>query len=182
MAAAIVLEEGVEGVTMEGIASRAGVNKALPYRHFANRDDLLLALFDREAERFDEEVAQALDGACGLEAKLRAVVGVWLDQVEDGRYGVSEALELVRTSSGVLEERRRARLCEAVAFFADDLVAEHGLTPGDAQLVATVMLTRATGFLALWRETPRRRRPALTARFVTVCLATISSLVPDARR
>ena len=50
---ALIRQRGLEALTMEGLAAHCNVNKALPYRHFANRDDVLVALFDHESSEFD---------------------------------------------------------------------------------------------------------------------------------
>ncbi|HET6795150.1 MAG TPA: helix-turn-helix domain-containing protein, partial [Acidimicrobiales bacterium] len=47
--AAIVVESGADSLTMEGVAVRAGVSKALPYQHFQDAEDLLTELATREA-------------------------------------------------------------------------------------------------------------------------------------
>ncbi len=83
-AAKIVADEGVDSLTMEAVAAQAGVNKALPYRFFANRDGVLVALWERETSAFDARIQDALVGADSLEAKLRGILGVWLDLVESG--------------------------------------------------------------------------------------------------
>ncbi len=44
VAAAMIAEKGVEGVTMRGLAERAGVSRSAPYRHFADKTALLAAV------------------------------------------------------------------------------------------------------------------------------------------
>src|SRR3954454_730019 len=80
-AAAMIAETGAESVTMEGVAARAGVSKALGYRYFANRDDLLLEVFVREVSVLDERINAAVASSTNLEQRLRAIVDVWLDLI-----------------------------------------------------------------------------------------------------
>ena len=47
-AAELVGLKGVGAVTMEGVAARAGVSKALPYTHFDDATDLLMIDFDAD--------------------------------------------------------------------------------------------------------------------------------------
>jgi AcrR family transcriptional regulator len=81
---ALVTDEGYEGVSMEGIARRAGVTKPVVYDLFGSLPELLEALLDREEERAllqlvelmpprvdDADPDQAL--VQGLDAFLRAV-------------------------------------------------------------------------------------------------------------
>lgn len=49
-ATAIILDQGVAECTLEGIAACAGVSKALIYKHFASRENLLAAILAREYE------------------------------------------------------------------------------------------------------------------------------------
>src|SRR6478609_2361556 len=74
VAAALVVEQGVDALTMEGVASRAGVSKGLGYAYFSNSDDLVVELFEREMTELDRRVAAAavVAGADSLEDRLRA--------------------------------------------------------------------------------------------------------------
>ena len=80
----LVTEEGYEGVSMEGIARRAGVTKPVLYDLFGSLTELLEALLDREDERAILGLAELMpprvddvdpDQALveGLDAFLRAV-------------------------------------------------------------------------------------------------------------
>ena len=98
-AAAMITELGPESVTMEGVAARAGVSKALGYRYFTNRDDLLLEVFDREVGVLDERIALAVASAATLEDRLRRIIDVWLDLiVERGALLGSLQLSLIHIS------------------------------------------------------------------------------------
>ena len=44
VAAQMIAEKGVEGVTMRGLAERIGVSRTAPYRHFADKAALLAAV------------------------------------------------------------------------------------------------------------------------------------------
>jgi len=81
---ALVTEEGYEGVSMEGIARRAGVTKPVVYDLFGSLADLLEALLEREEERALNQLAELLPAPTedadpaqvlvdGLDAFLRAV-------------------------------------------------------------------------------------------------------------
>ena len=49
-AAAEFAERGYAGASSESISRRAGMSKATFYEHFANKEECILALFDRAAE------------------------------------------------------------------------------------------------------------------------------------
>lgn len=81
VAAQLLVHHGAQSVTMERLAEWAGVSKALPYAHFENSNDVLLALRDRETAR----VAQHMwDAAAAADAahRIEVVVDAYLDAVE----------------------------------------------------------------------------------------------------
>lgn len=58
-----VAEDGPEGFSLRGVASRAGVTPSAVYRHFRDKDELLAAIAAECAERLSTTVADALAGA-----------------------------------------------------------------------------------------------------------------------
>lgn len=55
----IIDQDGPQGLTIRKVAQRAGVSHAAPYRHFAGKDDLVLAVVERGFELLNEEMAEA---------------------------------------------------------------------------------------------------------------------------
>ena len=55
----IIDEMGPQGLTIRKVAHRAGVSHAAPYRHFPDKDDLILAVVERGFELLDEEMERA---------------------------------------------------------------------------------------------------------------------------
>lgn len=53
------VERGIRRTTMEDIAKQAHAGKATLYRHFANKDAVIDALLEREAERFERLLERA---------------------------------------------------------------------------------------------------------------------------
>lgn len=47
-ATALILDQGLSACSLEEVAARAGISKALIYKHFENREDLLKTLLERE--------------------------------------------------------------------------------------------------------------------------------------
>ena len=64
-AAQLVVADGVERLSTRGIAERAQVPVASLYQYFADKDDILLALVERDIEQMDHQVAADL-GALDL--------------------------------------------------------------------------------------------------------------------
>lgn len=53
------VDRGIRRTTMEDIAKQAHAGKATLYRHFANKDAVIDALLEREAERFERLLERA---------------------------------------------------------------------------------------------------------------------------
>src|SRR6266702_5092354 len=73
-AAELVAAGDVEAVSMEAVAERAGVSRPLVYKHFANRDDLLAAVYQRESTLLHAELTADVSAAESLEETFRALI------------------------------------------------------------------------------------------------------------
>lgn len=76
-AAEQVVEKGVESVGTRGIADAAGVPVASLYQYFADKDDILLALVERDLEQMSELVLRAVQTLPVL--SVESLVGAALD-------------------------------------------------------------------------------------------------------
>jgi AcrR family transcriptional regulator len=76
-AAEMVLDQGAAAVTMDGVAARNCVNRVIAYRYFADRDDLLAALLDREYHRQTARIAEGLEIDATFEQRLRYALRHW---------------------------------------------------------------------------------------------------------
>lgn len=70
-ALAAVEREGPEAVSLRELAARLGVSRAAPYRHFADRDELLAAVAAHGFEALIEVYECALAGPGDARARLR---------------------------------------------------------------------------------------------------------------
>lgn len=73
----LLVEEGIEGVTMEEVAARSGVAKSTLYRHFGSREELIAAAA-RECQ-----VSYATPDNGSLEADLRDLFDAHVRSVEE---------------------------------------------------------------------------------------------------
>ena len=163
---------------MEAVAAESGVDKALPYRHFANRDALLLALYERAIAAFDARVVAAVANARSLEDELRAIVDLWLDDLEAG--GVVSRVQRLEAAAGPLARRRRQRLAESAAWLAGRIRANRALSPRRALIAAGVLMAGTAGLLAAWRGTGVSRRTAVET-FVQMALGAIDRLAAGSK-
>ncbi|WP_405489708.1 TetR/AcrR family transcriptional regulator [Nocardia sp. NBC_00511] len=148
----IWLENGWAAVTMRGVCTGAGLNDRYFYEHFADRDELLGAVWDEVCfEVFGElsaVVAEHLDRA-PLEILHLAVARAVALQID----GPARILFGDHAGSRVLEERRKATLTEAT-----DLLIATGrpyLRPGvdesDLRMGTLMGIGGFTELLTAWR-------------------------------
>lgn len=145
VAAEIVAREGTAALTMEGLAARAGVSKALPYAHFDNAHDVLVELYRREVARIGEAVGAAVAGQTEPYERLAAAIAAYFDVVE-ARGPVLAAL--TAPGSRVPAEADGGQR-HGVRFVADLFVAG-GLPRRSARLVASTLLGALAGAVDAW--------------------------------
>lgn len=153
VARALVHEVGPAGITMGVVAERASVTRALVYKHFADREDLLVALHRREARRLDREIRASVAAAPdGFEPKLRALVGATLEAADEhGPFFTP--LRDVRADREVRRDQR-ARDRRTVGFFAELAERDFGIDERTARSVVTVLLSGIRSLLAQARRQP----------------------------
>jgi len=74
----IIAERGVRGFSLAEASRRLGVTTAAPYRHFADRDDLLAAVAARALSVFAAMLAGAADTADTPAQRLAAMAGAYV--------------------------------------------------------------------------------------------------------
>lgn len=167
VAADLVVESGLDSVTMERVAARAGVSKALGYAYFDNSDELLSALFDREMAAYDQRIAAAIEDAETFEQKIRGVVVAMFDMVpERGRlFGKLMFGESADGSS--LGGRRGSRKRVAESYIGGLIAAEYGLDETEARSAAAIWIAATLGAIESWIA-GRGSRRELTDLFVAM--------------
>jgi len=175
----LLVEGGIEAVTMEGVAARAGVSKGLGYAYFTNRDELLATLYDRELGALDRAVLRAgaqADGSFAerLEHILTAAFGVIAE-----RGALIGALLQGKRDDGPLEDRRRRRQAAVEGYFVDLVVSEFGLADRAAQAAVAFLLGAYSGALDLWVARRASRKEMIPA-FVRFAVAGLEALASTA--
>ncbi|MGI9377566.1 MAG: TetR/AcrR family transcriptional regulator [Tsuneonella suprasediminis] len=148
----LILESSMPGLSLRAVCTRAGFTQGAFYSNFASREDLLLAVMERNLEERVRTFGEmTLDYRAMTFDQTMARIGEWLATVSDRREWAQMAIELR------LEAVRNPALAHAIAvaeqridgLFAeriDDLVAHFGLTPRfrSTEIVETL--------LVLWRD------------------------------
>ena len=64
--------EGIEALTLEKIAKRAGISKGGMLYHFPTKDAILIGLVERSLKAFTEDVKKLIDEIDAVDEKKRA--------------------------------------------------------------------------------------------------------------
>ena len=153
VAADMVVERGIAALTMEGLAERAGVSKALPYQHFDNAGAVLIALYGREIGLLGRRVYEAVDGVADPETRVRVAIHAYFDVVAE-RGRVLGAF----TGSGsnvAAEADQGART--GVEFVTVLLVKPFGFSGRRARMLASMFLGTLAGATESWAHSDGRR-------------------------
>lgn len=136
-AAAMILADGLDTLTLEGLAAKAGVSRALVYQHFGNLDELLHVLFDREATRLYSRHAAAMESCDHLRDRIRAGVRCYFDYIEQE----GDLVRIVRPTlfSRRYAKERQARVSAWIAFRASFLEQEFGVTGAIGESITRVL-------------------------------------------
>jgi len=152
-AAELVAGGDVESVSMEAVAERARVSRPLVYKHFANRSELLAALYQRESALLHAELAADVEAAVTLDQMFRALIrGALRAQASRGA-----ALAALR-SAGVRNQAHRdvqlRRDRTTVRYFGRQAAREFGLEEAEARTAMRVALGAVESVLTQWRHRP----------------------------
>jgi len=74
----LIAERGVRDFSLAEVSRRIGVTVAAPYRHFADRDDLLAAVGVRALRTFAATLAAETAGVRAPEQRLAAMAGAYV--------------------------------------------------------------------------------------------------------
>ena len=156
----LVTSGDVEAVSMETVAERVGVSRPLVYKHFANRSELLAAVYRREARGLHRRLAREVAAAESVDGMFRALIHGSLHAAgERGR--VFAALRSAGGWNRELRREQRARDVDTVRAFAARAERELGIAHREAMTATATLLATIEPVLAQWRLRPTPEHAAL---------------------
>ena len=169
-AANMVASGNVETVSMETVAQAAGVSRALVYKHFANRHDLISSLYERESAHLDAELAAEVRATSDLAGMLRALVrGAIAAQASRGATLAALSSGGGRTSTQ--RDVQRQRDGRTLRHFTNQAAAEFNVDELNARAGVALVLGSIPTVLARWRLRPTPENAAhLEDAFVTMAI------------
>lgn len=175
VAVAIAEETSVDDVTMDAVAERAEVSRPLLYKHFANRDELLGAVYRREAELLHHRLARGVIAATSLEAMFDALITGALEASRD-RGAMFAALRSAGGWTRAVRHEQRARDVATSRAFAATAKRE-GLDPTKAGPATAMLLALVDSVVAQYRGRPSEGRAELLREtYMTIVRSTITAL------
>jgi AcrR family transcriptional regulator len=159
-AVALVTSGDVSAVSMESVAEHAGVSRPLVYKHFANRGELIAAVYQREATHLHRELAAEVGAADTLDGMFRTLIrGALRAAAERGH--VFAALRSAGGWNRALRHEQRARDVDTVRAFSSRAVRELGIARPQATATTATLLASIDPVLAQWRLRPTQEHAAL---------------------
>jgi AcrR family transcriptional regulator len=175
----IVNADGADAVTMESVAEQAGVSRPLVYKHFANRDELLVALYRRETVAMAAEITAVVGGAGSLMEMHQRLIRESLRAAAE-RGPVFIALRSAGAWTRELRSEQRAREKSTVRAFASRAVRERNLDRGEATVASSAALGAVDNILAQWRRRPTPGHARLLEHIYLEMVAAAYAAVPSA--
>lgn len=155
----LIAERGVRDFSMAELSRRLGVTVAAPYRHFADRDELLAAVAVRALRVFGQALTAQSSETDPPERRLAAMAGGYVRFAAQQRALFSVVFGFGLDKKGPYPELRQAY--EDVEGTLGSCVAE--LCPGDAdtaEQLADAIEAIAHGYATLLTDQPESPDPA----------------------
>lgn len=108
-AAEVLAAEGPDAVRVPEVASQAGVTRPVVYKHFANRQALLIGVLEDFSDELDERYRTVLADARGLDATLAGILAATCDTIAEKGPGAWRLLGSTGPDPEVEEVARQVR-------------------------------------------------------------------------
>jgi len=144
-ASELIVDQGVQALTMERLAERAGVSKALPYSHFDNAEAVLADIYLNETRGLAARVATALEER-GSADPVEVTVRTYFKAIEER----GAILAIVAMPGSTIAQMAEPDGRAGPEFVAELLVAHFGVSTERAKLIGAIVLSTLIGSIQAW--------------------------------
>jgi TetR/AcrR family fatty acid metabolism transcriptional regulator len=114
----VFAQEGFYNAKVSQIAHAAGVADGTIYLYFKSKDDLLISLFEDRMERVNENLRSALVAGVDAVDRLKRVVRLHLEMIEQNRHMAEVITVELRQSSKFIKEYANPKFAEFLRLIA----------------------------------------------------------------
>ena len=140
----VLLAKGYQDTSMDEIAARVGIAKGTLYLHFASKEDLVVALVEREMQRFLRVIEDTIASHTTARATLETILRVMYTGLLGQRFQLlSSLVENMDSRKQLLEKREKLRSSKERISYAITHLLEQGKATGefDRTMPTEVMLS-----------------------------------------
>ena len=146
-AESLFADKGYQSVSIDNIATAAGVSRGLVHYHFHSKEELFIDLVKSVMDEFSYKLGETLIGCTATRHKIRALLLAFLNLAETRRSlwrtGVSEASGLSKDIGKLFSSYRKKNLSVIITVLEEG-VAKEELYIEDPQFVAQCMMAIIT--------------------------------------
>jgi len=140
----VLLEKGYQDASMDEIAARVGIAKGTLYLHFTGKEDLVIALVEREMQAFLKVIEDAIASHTTTRTTLEAILRAMYTGLLGKRFQLlSSLVESADTRTQFMEKREKLRNSKERVTHAITQLLEQGKATGefDRTIPTSVMLS-----------------------------------------
>lgn len=138
-ATALILERGILHCTLDEVAAAAGISKALIYRHFSSRDELLKALLEREFAILRGRGFGAFTRDTPFDHIVRETTEKAFDYLHD-RGTILRELFADRSTAQLLHARDREERLMNTRYFVERSIQTYRVPAEVAEIIAVITI------------------------------------------
>ena len=151
----LLADQGPGQLTLRSVAKSVGVTPMALYKHFENKEDLLLELLKQGFRTFDSYMASSDTGSTAENRLFLMIDGFWEFAVQEGAY-----FELIFLSGHGLDGTRRrkdirdfrAPIFRRLVKLTQECIEEGYLADRGKREMAVTLLAQAIGVAAMYRS------------------------------
>ena len=150
----LYLEGGLAGLSMRKVAQRVGLSATAIYRHFDDKEDLVLSICEKGFSRFSQYLFRGLKGKTPSE-RMALSADAYLDFAleQSGYYEVMFMTPPRQLGMARLAARAHEEISPSFQYLVDrvrECMDAGDFAPGEPRPVAAIIWSHCHGLVSLW--------------------------------